>query len=147
MQGSVQLYVRATHTVGDLDLQLQLTDDVLIDNLYIEIQNLTSFSPLTPSMVFTEDEGRVEAELRFGVNCDGNWYGPFCDVECVGRNDSSGHYLCNQHGAIECLEGYTNEESNCTECVPEDGCSKSYVFTTEFKLGLGQELGYSSKSE
>ena len=151
MQGSVQLYIRTTHTVGDLDQQLELIDDVLIDDLYIEIQNLPSFSPPTPPMVFTGDGVRVEAELQFGVACDGNRYGPFCDVECVGRDNSDGHYECNQDGVIECLEGYQNLETNCTECVAADGCSKSSISYSSYihveKLGLGLlEVGYCSES-
>ena len=121
----MQLYIRTTHTVGDPDRQPQLADDILIDNLYIEIENLTSLSPPSPAEVFTGDGGRVESEMQFQVNCDGNWYGPFCDVECRGRNDPGGHYQCNGEGVRECLEGYQNLETNCTECVPADGCSES----------------------
>ena len=47
MKGSIQLYIRVTHNVGAPDKQQELINDVLIDELYIEISNLTSFSPRT----------------------------------------------------------------------------------------------------
>ena len=103
---------------------MELTDDLLIDHLYIEIENLTSFSPATPAVVYEGEGGRVEAELQFNVACDGDWYGPFCDVECHGRDDSGGHYQCNIYGVRECIEGYQNLETNCTECMAAEGCSK-----------------------
>lgn len=124
MQGSIQLYTRATH-MGDPDDEQDLTDDQLIDNMYIEIDNLTSFSPRTPMEEYRGDNGLLEARIQFEVNCDTDRYGPYCDVECHGRNDSEGHYLCNQNGDWECLEGYQNLETNCTECVAANGCSKS----------------------
>lgn len=142
LQGSAQLYIRATHTVGDFDKQLDLTDDILIDDIYIEIENLTSFSPPTPPEVFTGEGGRAEAEqLQFGVDCDGNWYGPFCDMECHGRDDSGGHYQCNQDGVRECLEGYQNLETNCTECAPADGCSKSCIYFVDIHHKVRAKAG------
>ena len=73
------------------------------------------------------DGGRVEAELQFEVNCETNYYGPYCDVECHGRDDTEGHYLCNSSGERECLEGYQNLETNCTECIAPDGCGEYCV--------------------
>ena len=51
-------------------------------------------------------------------------YGDACDVFCVGRNDSIlGHFTCDSQGQKVCLPGYQNVDSNCTECVPAEGCS------------------------
>lgn len=125
IQGSIQLYIRATHIVGDM------IDDQLIDNMYIEIDNLTSFSPRTPTVEYRGDNGLLEARIQFEVNCDTDRYGPYCDVECHGRNDSEGHYLCNQNGDRECLEGYQNLETNCTVCVTATGCSENLNISLE----------------
>lgn len=125
LQGSIQLYIRATHIVGDPDREYDLmTDDLLIDNMYIEIDNLTSFSPRTPTEHYRGDNGLLEAAIQFEVNCETDHYGPYCDVECHGRNDPEGHYRCNQNGDWKCLEGYQNLETNCTECVAAVGCSE-----------------------
>ena len=46
--------------------------------------------------------------------CEDGYYGPLCDVHCVGRNDGLGHYQCSEDGSIVCLEGYQETSSNCT---------------------------------
>ena len=122
VQGSVQLYIRVTHTIGGVDTHQVLTDDLLIDNLFIEVANLTSFSPLTPVELFIGEAGRVEAELQFGVVCDGNCYGPDCSVECNSRNDATAHYRCDRNGDWECMDGYQDLATNCTKCLPAVGC-------------------------
>ena len=147
-QGSVQLYIRVTHTVGERDEDENLTDDLLIDNIYVEISNITSFSPLTPERTFPGVDNRAEAELQFEVNCDNNRYGPFCDVECHGRDDAEGHYQCDVNGDRECIEGYQSLENNCTECVTADECSKFYhaqVFDFKSLLYLLQCNGSAAK--
>lgn len=124
IQGAVQLYISVIHIVGELDQQHDIIDDLLIDNIYIEIGNITSFSPLTPAETFPGEDNRAEAVLQFQVYCDNARYGPFCDVECHGRDDAEGHYQCDIHGNRECIEGYQSLETNCTECVTADECGK-----------------------
>ena len=114
MQGSIQLYIRVTHTISDPDQQL-------IDDMYIEIGNLSSCSPRMPVEQFIGNGGRVQAGLQFRLQCDPGWYGPYCDVEC---HDLDAHYQCDCNGDWECMEGYQNLETNCTECLAADGCSK-----------------------
>jgi hypothetical protein len=66
------------------------------------------------------------AELTFGVTiqCFMSFCGPDCVSTCVGRNDSRGHFTCDELECMVCLPGYQNEMSNCTECEPRDGCCK-----------------------
>lgn len=105
----------------------ELVDDPLLDNFFIEITNFDSNSDPTPVLQFIGVFGRIRAQFQFEVDCETNYYGPDCSIACFGRNDSQGHYRCNQDGQWECLEGYQNVDSNCTECVPSDGCCKEHI--------------------
>ena len=54
--------------------------------------------------------------LSYEVSCSESYYGELCDNFCEGRNDSTGHYLCNDDGNIVCLSGFTDPSTFCT-CV------------------------------
>ena len=63
--------------------------------------------------------------VSFSLTCRANFYGSDCTVHCrPADSDELGHYSCLSDGRIQCLEGYRNETSNCTECVPAEGCRK-----------------------
>lgn len=68
--------------------------------------------------------GRIKNDtvlnLTLSIQCQPDFHGPMCD--CQNRNDSTGHFTCTQSGDIECLEGYQNISTNCTDCSPAPGC-------------------------
>ena len=67
----------------------------------------------------------VTFTVSFSLTCRANFYGSDCTVHCrPADSDELGHYSCLSDGRIQCLEGYRNETSNCTECVPAEGCRK-----------------------
>eukprot|EP00794_Sanderia_malayensis_P018734 gene18734-20623_t len=47
--------------------------------------------------------------------CMADWYGASCDLACLPRNDSLGHYNCLENGTKQCLPGWIDPEKNCTQ--------------------------------
>ncbi len=45
--------------------------------------------------------------------CKEGYFGPDCG--CSPRNDSTGHFTCDENGTIVCLPGYQNTATNCVE--------------------------------
>ena len=73
----------------------------------------------------------VTFTVSLNLACVADFYGPNCSVYCRPANSSDmGHYTCLSNGSRLCLPGYLNETTNCTSCVPGDGCSKSTTDTT-----------------
>lgn len=114
-QGSIQLYARA------------MTDDSapkIIDDIFIEL-NLTANNGFSPSQNYTGDFSVATVELSFQVCCAPDYYGLDCSTHCLARDDAEGHYTCNRDtGTFICNDGYMNETSDCTECIPANGCCK-----------------------
>ena len=52
------------------------------------------------------------------VDCAANYYpASVCDVFCVPRNDSRGHYICGPSGQRICLPRYTDPDTFCVDCL------------------------------
>ncbi|XP_030599717.1 protein jagged-1b [Archocentrus centrarchus] len=68
----------------------------------------------------------LEYQLRF--RCDSNYYGPFCNKFCRGRDDFFGHFNCDQSGSKVCIDGWTGPE--CKEPVCRQGCHQAHGFCT-----------------
>ena len=120
LQGQLQLFVRAS--VGEylieyfqLDFELGLNDPPLNRTI-----NGTFFGSY---MTFT---------FGLSLTCLGHFYGPNCSVYCRPENSSRGHYTCLSDGSKQCLHGYTNTSSDCTTCVPADGCCE--LFPSDFSI-------------
>lgn len=47
------------------------------------------------------------------VRCDEHYYSPKCNKVCRPRDDYFGHYVCDQFGNRECMDGWTNLTSSC----------------------------------
>ena len=62
--------------------------------------------------------------LSFNMTCSLNFYGKDCTSFCVQRNDAFGHYVCGKEGNFECLTGYQDPFTNCTNCSLAPGCGK-----------------------
>ena len=94
-----------------------------IDDIILEIAlNVSgrSFSRTT----FAGRSGYASMDMSFHVSCAENFYGSDCGILCVERDDALGHYNCSSEGEIICLDGYQNQLTNCTECIPAIGCCK-----------------------
>lgn len=52
-------------------------------------------------------------EYTIRVRCDEHYYGSKCNKVCRPRDDYFGHYVCDQLGNRECMEGWTNLMSSC----------------------------------
>lgn len=100
----------------------------LIDSIFIEE---VVFSPSdSPTLLrnYTGFFSVATAELSFSVSCTYDFFGEDCDLFCpLARNDSLGRYGCDGNGSRVCLEGYRGTETNCTTCVPLDGCCEPIV--------------------
>ena len=96
----------------------------LIEDIFI-VLNLTANDDFTPSQNYTGEFSTATVELSLQVHCVANYYGLDCTTFCMARDDAKGHYTCNTDtGAFICNDGYRNESSDCTECVPANGCCK-----------------------
>lgn len=43
---------------------------------------------------------------KIRVICDTNYYGSQCNILCQPRNDSFGHYTCDENGRKVCMPGW-----------------------------------------
>ncbi|XP_068195689.1 protein jagged-2-like isoform X2 [Antennarius striatus] len=57
------------------------------------------------------------------VRCDEHYYGGKCNKVCRPRHDYFGHYVCDQLGNRECMEGWTNLTASCRTAICKPGCS------------------------
>lgn len=112
MQGGVQILL----TIEDMD-------EDLVDMFLIELNGTATASNESVSattMQYTGLSGIATLEISTAVSCVSGFYGPSCD--CQGRDDDTGHFTCNGAGERVCLQGHQNLTTNCTECVPAEGC-------------------------
>ncbi len=63
--------------------------------------------------------------LSISLRCAKDSYGPECR-QCVAEDSDEGHYTCDSEGFIVCREGYRNTSTNCTQCVPAQGCCECH---------------------
>ncbi|KAF7710817.1 hypothetical protein HF521_009689 [Silurus meridionalis] len=56
------------------------------------------------------------------VRCDRHYYSNKCNKLCRPRDDLFGHFECDQHGNLQCLEGWTG--SDCKTAICKQGCSE-----------------------
>uniref|UniRef100_A0A665VCE3 Delta-like protein n=1 Tax=Echeneis naucrates TaxID=173247 RepID=A0A665VCE3_ECHNA len=68
-----------------------------------------------------------QSELRYSyhVVCNEHYYGEACSTYCKPRNDSLGHYSCDNKGSRHCLEGWSGEY--CTKAICPAGCSENGI--------------------
>ncbi|XP_075883760.1 protein jagged-2-like isoform X2 [Nelusetta ayraudi] len=68
----------------------------------------------------------VRLEYTVRVRCDEHYYGNKCNKVCRPRDDYFGHYVCDQFGNTECMEGWTNLASSCKTAICKQGCSPEH---------------------
>uniref|UniRef100_A0A8C6T3E5 Delta-like protein n=1 Tax=Neogobius melanostomus TaxID=47308 RepID=A0A8C6T3E5_9GOBI len=68
------------------------------------------------------------SELRFSyhVICSEFYHGEACTAYCRPRNDTFGHYACDEEGVRQCLRGWTGEYCAHPICAP--GCSETHGY-------------------
>ncbi|KAF5892721.1 protein jagged-2-like isoform X2, partial [Clarias magur] len=66
----------------------------------------------------------LTASFRYSVcvRCDRHYYGNKCNKLCRPRDDAFGHFECDHHGNLQCLEGWTGPE--CKKAICKQGCSE-----------------------
>ena len=96
------------------------TRDDFVESTHIKVASVrpgSSYSPLRKNLMLTGS--RISVGLELELYCDKNYYGAACNVKCIPRDDSSGHYTCDQEGRKVCRPGWFG--SSCTRyCVPRD---------------------------
>ncbi|XP_053177456.1 delta-like protein C [Scomber japonicus] len=67
-----------------------------------------------------------QSELRYSyhIMCDENYHGEACSAYCRPRNDTWGHYTCDDDGEQHCLEGWEGEY--CIKPICAAGCSTDH---------------------
>ena len=125
MQGSMELFVR----VEDVDIP---GDAASLVAIFVIPVNTTQMG--ISSMIYrdTRYQGSF-LRLSFNMSCSQNFYGEDCTASCIQKDDASGHYICDSHGKIECMAGFQNPLTNCTECSLAPGCCKCVLFKCDNK--------------
>lgn len=59
---------------------------------------------------FHAKDGRI-ISIRFRIDCDPYYHSEDCATFCRTRNDTFGHYSCDNQGRKVCLQGWKGE--NC----------------------------------
>ncbi len=101
------------------------SDDDLVD-VFIEDIDLFSLGNYTILDPWLGHYGLGSLNVSLQLTCPENYYGPYCSRFCQAKSDSSGHFSCNDDGDIVCSEGYQDLLSNCTLCIPREGCCEFF---------------------
>ena len=98
---------------------------IFSDTVSVNISHNPAVSQISATMNQLLSMRAVFFELNFELECVEGFYGTDCGVMCTPREDDLGHYTCDSTGSIECLDGFTDISTNCTQCLPLEGCCKS----------------------
>ncbi len=102
--------------VCDQDNYNDRCEDVFDEEQTIELRQETT------SLTVVSSSGGYSRTLQFSyqVICLPDYYGPECSVYCVPRDDSSGHYTCDEtDGTKICLPDYYGPKCS-VYCVPRN---------------------------
>lgn len=75
---------------------------------------------------FTRTENTMTLEYAYKVECGENYYGPGCVNYCRPRDDSFGHYVCDEYGQKVCMQGWKGDYCDQAVCLP--GCHPDHGF-------------------
>ena len=106
---------------GAITVGVEVWDkDKFTSNDYVGSPSITLWS-VTPGLYLdplrrslTLKSRYVTMKLDLELYCDKDYYGPSCSVNCVPRDDSSGHYTCDNLGNKICLQHW--EGPSCKRC-------------------------------
>ncbi|XP_071124867.1 protein jagged-1a-like [Mytilus edulis] len=101
------------------------------DSSQLIIRSIVSETIYPPSYWYTQTTlgENKSIQYTYRVICDDNYYGAGCEVFCRSRNDSFGHYVCDQDGTKLCLPGWDGEFCQTAMCW--DRCNMSHGFCYE----------------
>lgn len=69
---------------------------------------------------------KSELHFSYHVMCSEFYHGDTCAAYCRPRNDTFGHYACDEEGARQCLRGWMGEYCSDPICAP--GCSETHGY-------------------
>ena len=55
----------------------------------------------------------TELKYSYRVVCKDSYFGSECNKACIPRDDSNGHFTCNQDGSIQCKPGWEGPDTYC----------------------------------
>ncbi len=99
-------------------------NDQYIDTVVVDLSALTPSNTITPITAYSGLLGHAVFNMSFRLVCSANYYGDNCSKFCEGRYNDLGHYRCDEQGNIVCKTGYTDESTNCVQCIPLTNCCK-----------------------
>lgn len=112
-QGTITIGVE----VWDKD---KYTTDDFVEGTHITVPSVKpgpSYSPLRRKLMIRGS--RISVRIELELYCDKNYYGTGCNVKCIPRDDSSGHYTCDHEGRKICRRNWYG--NRCTRyCIPRD---------------------------
>lgn len=95
----------------------KFTDDDLVDEIEKSVEPRITSGKVKQFVTLSGSRATVKLELE--LYCAKNYYGPSCSVECIPRDDSSGHYTCDNQGRKICRRHWYG--SSCTRwCIPRN---------------------------
>ena len=97
--------------------------DITVDTVYVDADLSPGYNLQSTS--YTGMDGYATAELSFTLECTEGSEGKYCN--CTDTDSANGHYECNPDGSISCLSGYSNPNNTCLDCIPAEGCCKSWT--------------------
>ena len=92
------------------------TADDLVDTIKKSFQPRVTSGNLHKQLV-TLSGMRVTVTVQLELHCDKNYSGPTCS--CFSRDDSSGHYTCDNQGRKVCRRHWYGDSCN-RSCVPRN---------------------------
>ncbi len=99
-------------------------NDEYVDTVIVDLSGLTPSTTSTPIASYSGLLGHAMFSMAFRLACAANYYGANCSKFCEHRYNNLGHYRCDAQGDIICKSGYTDESTNCIQCVPLTNCCK-----------------------
>ena len=102
----------------------KFTDDDEVDNIKKSFEPRITYGNFNKQRV-TLSGRRATVTLDLELYCAKNYYGPICNLECIPRDDSSGHYTCDNQGRKVCRQHWYG--GSCTRrCIPQNDPSNGH---------------------
>uniref|UniRef100_A0A6A7FS19 Delta-like protein n=1 Tax=Hirondellea gigas TaxID=1518452 RepID=A0A6A7FS19_9CRUS len=89
------------------------------------LQRLMTQRWLDVDTQWSVNEGHGEhssLSYQYRVVCQANYYGRGCRRWCKPRDDTFGHYVCDDRGFVKCLPGWHGPDKYCIKPLCREGC-------------------------
>ena len=89
----------------------------VVDRVLINM-DLSISSHFTERRTYSGIHSISQFDLSFRISgeCSENYYGPQCNVFCLGEEGVS---TCTENGRLMCVNSNLSPDSNCTQCLEE----------------------------